>query len=79
MITQADANTTIDLGKYYAILPQVPNWSREKYIATFNAQPVSSDFQYNSGTNSEWIGVEEIRALIREHVDPNFEAFNVHA
>ncbi|MBK8505397.1 MAG: UDP-N-acetylglucosamine 4,6-dehydratase (inverting) [Saprospiraceae bacterium] len=79
MITQADANTTVDLGKYYAILPQVPNWSREKYIATFNAQPVAPDFQYNSGTNSEWIGVEEIRALIKEHVDPNFEAFNVPA
>lgn len=79
MITQADANTTVDLGKYYAILPQVPNWSRDKYMTTFNARPVAPDFQYNSGTNSDWIGVEEIRALIREHVDPNFEAFNVHA
>lgn len=79
MITQADANTTVDLGKYYAILPQVPTWSKDKYMTTFNAKPVAPDFQYNSGTNSDWIGVEEIRALIREHVDPNFEAFNVPA
>lgn len=79
MITQADANTTVDLGKYYAILPQRPNWSRDKYMATFNARPVAPDFQYNSGTNSDWIGVEEIRALIKEHVDPNFEAYNVPA
>ncbi len=79
MITQADANSTVDLGKYYAILPQVPNWSRAKYMTTFNAKPVAPDFQYNSGTNTDWIGVEEIRALIREHVDPNFEAFNVPA
>jgi hypothetical protein len=34
--------------------------------------PVPVGFQYNSGENTEWVGVEEMRKLIKDHVDPNF-------
>jgi UDP-N-acetylglucosamine 4,6-dehydratase len=30
-------------------------------------------FEYNSGANDEWVTVDEIRSLIKEHVDPDFE------
>lgn len=73
MITEADSYTTVDIGQYYAILPQVPVWSLEEYTKTFNAVPVPQGFKYNSGTNTEWLTVEQIRALIKEHVDGNFE------
>lgn len=73
MITEADSYTTVDLGQYYAILPQVPVWSLEEYTKTFNAVPVPQGFKYNSGTNTEWLTVEQIRELIKEHVDVNFE------
>ena len=72
MITEADSYTTIDLGRYYAILPQVPVWSLDDYLAHFKASKVAPGFKYNSGTNTEWITVEEIRTLIKEHVDANF-------
>jgi len=72
MITQADSYTTVDLGNYYAILPQVPVWSKDAYIEHFGASPVEPGFRYNSGSNEEWLTVEEIRQLIRQHVDPNF-------
>ncbi|BDS14375.1 UDP-N-acetylglucosamine 4,6-dehydratase (inverting) [Aureispira anguillae] len=72
MITSADSYTTVDLGKYYAILPQVPIWNKEDYMKHFNAKDVEPGFKYNSGTNSEWLTVEEIRNLITEHVDPDF-------
>jgi UDP-N-acetylglucosamine 4,6-dehydratase (inverting) len=72
MITEADSFTTVDLGTYYAILPQVPFWDKEKYFAHFNAKPVEIGFKYNSGTNTEWLSVEEIRSLITEFVDPTF-------
>ena len=72
MITSADSYTTLDLGPYYAILPQHPIWSREEYMEQLAAKPVMQGFQYNSGTNEEWLSVQDIRDLIKKHVDPNF-------
>jgi FlaA1/EpsC-like NDP-sugar epimerase len=72
MITEADSYTTVDIGRYYAILPQVPAWSLDEYKKTFNAVPVPQGFKYNSGTNTEWLTVEQIRELIKEHVDASF-------
>lgn len=73
MITSSDSFFTYDLGRYYAILPQVPNFSLEDFIAHFNAEKVASGFQYNSGENSEWLSVDKLRTLIKKHVDPTFE------
>ncbi|MEY4458801.1 MAG: hypothetical protein RIT38_6 [Bacteroidota bacterium] len=73
MITSSDSFFTYDLGKYYVILPQVPKWPLEEYLKTFNAHKVEDGFVYNSGTNSEWVSIEELRNLIRENVDQNFE------
>lgn len=72
MITESDSFTTYDLGKYYAILPQVPNWSLQDYIKQYNAKKVTEGFKYNSGQNSEWVDAEQLRKLIKEHVDPTF-------
>ena len=74
MITSSDSFSTFDLGKYYAILPQVPIFNMHDYIKHFNAKAVPQGFQYNSGENKEWVGVDELRKLIVEHVDPNFSA-----
>lgn len=72
MITEADSYTTYDLGKYYVILPQVTTWSTEEYIQHFQATKVPQGFSYNSGTNDEWLTVEQLRSLIKQYVDPNF-------
>ena len=73
MITASDSFYTYDLGKYFAILPSTPRWRMEDFIAHFNAKKVPCGFKYNSGENSEWVGVDELRTLIKEHVDPTFE------
>ncbi|MCF0053989.1 UDP-N-acetylglucosamine 4,6-dehydratase (inverting) [Dyadobacter chenwenxiniae] len=72
MITTSDSFFTYDLGKYYAIVPQTPTWSISDFISHFNAKKVPDGFSYNSGNNSEWETVESLRALIVEHVDPDF-------
>lgn len=74
MITSSDSFSTYDLGKYYSILPQVTSFKLQEYIAHFNAKLVPQGFQYNSGDNTEWVNAEELRALIKEHVDSNFSA-----
>jgi UDP-N-acetylglucosamine 4,6-dehydratase/5-epimerase len=73
MITSSDSFTTYDLGKYYVILPQAPVFDLQEFIKHFNAKKVTEGFNYNSGQNEEWLSVEDLRALIREHVDPKFE------
>ncbi len=72
MITESDSFTTYDLGKYYAILPQVTNWDLKQFIEHFKAKPVEKGFRYSSDQNTEWIDAETLRKLIKEHVDPNF-------
>jgi UDP-N-acetylglucosamine 4,6-dehydratase (inverting) len=74
MITESDSFTTYDMGKYFAILPQVPTWNLEEYTKEFKAQKVKEGFKYNSGQNSEWVDAEKLRVLIKEHVDPSFSA-----
>lgn len=72
MITESDSFTTYDLGKYYAILPQVPAFKMPDYIKNFSAKKVVEGFKYNSGQNTEWVDAEALRKLIKIHVDPNF-------
>lgn len=72
MITTSDSFSTYDLGKYYAILPQIPNFNLDEFIKHFSAKKVEPGFSYNSGENAEWVSPEQMRELIREHVDPAF-------
>jgi UDP-N-acetylglucosamine 4,6-dehydratase (inverting) len=72
MITSSDSYNTYDLGKYYTILPSIPNFDLEKFIKAFNAVKVAEGFNYNSGTNTEWESVDSLRSLIKEYVDSKF-------
>ena len=73
MITPSDSFYTYDLGKYYTILPSVPNFEINQYITAFGAKKVAEGFNYDSGTNTEWETIESLRTQITEHVDSNFE------
>ena len=67
MITASDSFSTYDLGKYYAILPQVANWDLKEYIKKFNAKKVEEGFSYNSKTNPEWLSVDDLKRLVSEY------------
>jgi UDP-N-acetylglucosamine 4,6-dehydratase/5-epimerase len=73
MITSSDSFNTYDLGKYYVILPQTHDWDREEFVKHFKAKKVEPGFNYNSGSNEEWLTVAQIRQLIHEHVDATFQ------
>tara|TARA_B110000196_G_C21153376_1_gene671335 strand:+ start:1244 stop:2257 length:1014 start_codon:yes stop_codon:yes gene_type:complete len=73
MITESDSLNTIDLGKFYAILPSVSyTYTSEEYMIHHKAEMVPFGFTYNSGTNTEWETIDSLRELIKEHVDPQF-------
>nr|BFD66460.1 UDP-N-acetylglucosamine 4,6-dehydratase (inverting) [Bdellovibrio sp. HAGR004] len=73
MITETDSLNTYDCGKYYVIVPATPIWNEAEWVKAFSAKKVPMGFKYNSGENNEWITVEDLRVLIKKHVDPNFE------
>ena len=70
MITETDALNAIEFDDYFVILPSFnPSWSISDFTKKFNGKPCPEGFRYNSGTNTEWLSTEEIRALIHDHVD----------
>ena len=73
MITATDSLTTIDLGKYYAILPSDSRARKLYQESGINSTSVPDGFAYNSGTNPDFLSVERLRDLICEHVDPAFQ------
>ena len=73
MITTSDSFTTIDLGAYYAILPSDGHLQKLYRETGVKGRSVPTGFAYNSGSNPDFLSVDQLRALIREHVDPAFE------
>ncbi len=73
MITEMDSFNTLELDKYYVIAPSVPLWSHDEYMKKFKGKRVAQGFKYNSGSNPDFMSVEDIRTAIREHIDPNFQ------
>ena len=73
MITSSDSFSTIDLGSYYAILPSDGSVQCRYAAAGLPVVPVEAGFAYNSGTNPDFLTVEQLRDLIRQHVDPSFQ------
>jgi UDP-N-acetylglucosamine 4,6-dehydratase (inverting) len=73
MVTETDALTTAEFDKYFVILPSTRLWDVDKYISSFDGKLCDQGFRYSSGDNDEWLTVEQLRELIREHVDPSFE------
>jgi FlaA1/EpsC-like NDP-sugar epimerase len=72
MITETDSLNTLEFENYFVILPTVPQWKSEDYLKRFNGKRVDYGFKYSSGTNPQFLSVEEIRGLVRTHVDPTF-------
>jgi UDP-N-acetylglucosamine 4,6-dehydratase (inverting) len=69
MITASDSPNTVDLGRYYAILPSGAEYSIEDYCLRTGATRVAPGFSYDSGNNSEFLSVPQLQALIEKHVD----------
>jgi UDP-N-acetylglucosamine 4,6-dehydratase/5-epimerase len=78
MITSSDSINTIESEKYFVIVPNSAEKNFAETMATYlkhySAKPVTLGFRYSSGANDVWLTAEEIRTLIKKHVDPGFEA-----
>ena len=72
MITISDSPNTADLGNYYAILGAGLQQNKSEYLNHLNAKKVPTGFAYDSGTNPNFLTVDQIRSLIKLNIDPKF-------
>ena len=76
MVTRADALNTLELENHYIICPsnlEYINRTLKDYAQHYGATTLEEGFSYNSETNPEWLTVPQIRELIRQNVDANFD------
>ena len=66
MITREDSMHTFEYEKHFIVYPNY-NWWAEKNIIP-GGKIVTSEFEYNSGTNSEWLNIKDIQKLLKTDV-----------
>lgn len=72
MITATDSLNTIELDKYFVMLPSTPLWNVDRYLEAYAGKRCEPGFSYSSGENDKWLTVDDIRCLIKKHVDSDF-------
>lgn len=68
MITASDSFNTVDLGRYFAILPVSAEYTIDDYCRRQGGKPIAPGFAYSSGTNPDFLSVAKLRELIAAHV-----------
>lgn len=69
MITASDSFNTVDLGRYYAILPSAGSYDKSSYIREMGGKEVEPGFAYNSGSNDDFLSVDQLKHLIDTHIE----------
>lgn len=79
MITKDDSRTTYEYENHYIIYPHFDWWDFEKHF-TPGGKLIEEGFEYNSGNNTEWLSIEDLRkALVELDLMPKIENWKVEA
>lgn len=63
MITREDSMMTYEYEKHFIVYPHFDWWGIEKIIS--GGKPVEQGFEYSSGTNSEWLSIEQLKEKLK--------------
>ena len=77
MVTASDSENTIVNDRYFVIVPMLHGKNQSETLERFakhhQAKRVEPNYRYSSGKNDKWLSVDDLRQLIRQHVDPRFD------
>ncbi|NFK10560.1 UDP-N-acetylglucosamine 4,6-dehydratase (inverting) [Clostridium botulinum] len=59
MVTKDDSRYTYEYPQHYIVYPHFEWWNSGNYL-TPGGKPIEEGFEYNSGTNSQWMTVEDL-------------------
>ena len=65
MITKDDSRRTYEYDKHYIIYPNFDWWNIDTHF-TEGGKLINLGFEYDSGTNSEWLSIEDLRKAMNE-------------
>ena len=71
MITQTDSLNSVEFEKYYVILPSTKMWDLDKFINDSDSKKgkmCEEGFTYNSGTNDNFLTINELKELIKNKI-----------
>ena len=71
MITETDALNSVEFEKYFVILPSTQLWDIDKFRKESNlsiGKMCEFGFSYNSGTNKDFLTVNDLKELINNHI-----------
>jgi len=63
MVSKDDARRTLEFGSYFLIQPDFNYWGER--FTNNGGRPVADEFEYNSGTNTHWLTIEELKEVIK--------------
>lgn len=73
MVTSSDSQFTYDIGSKYLILTKDESLLNKIKEKNKHFIPVERGFSYNSGSNNNFLSVEQIRELINKEIDREFQ------
>ena len=63
MVSKEDASNTFEFENHYIIYPQI-HWENQTLYDVSKGKRVPVDFEYNSGNNTQWLSIEELKKLL---------------
>lgn len=66
MITEDDSRQALEFDSYFAILPDLDWYTHAYKVESMGGKPCAEDFNYNSGNNTEWLTIDELRTMIND-------------
>lgn len=69
MFGEEDGRHTVEFQDHYVIIPEIytqDHTLKTKFLAGREGKPVTNNFAYASNTNSQWLGVEDLRKLVTQ-------------
>lgn len=67
MVTREDSLHTYEYEKHFIVYPHYNWWGTNDVLP--GGKPVQSEFEYSSGTNTQWLDVKEIQKLLKTDLD----------
>lgn len=67
MVTKEDSEYTYEYENHYIIYPHFNWWGRNNILS--GGKQVPPGFEYSSGTNNMWLGIEDIQRLLKTDLD----------
>jgi len=71
IVGEDDARNAVEFADHYAILPEFHEWDSADYLQRHGGTRCAEGFSYSSDTNTQWLSVDDLRAMLHDHAAVN--------